>query len=415
VGPLTGIRIVEMALAVQGPGAGGYLAEMGADVIKVEPPWGDSNRTFRGVGNALPAEAVGTQFIGVSAGKRSIALDVHAPLGKGVINRLIDGADVFLSNYRQSGLERMGMGYDALSARNSRLVYAIANGYGHKGDDADKRMSDPFALSRSGIASVTGEPGSRALLPGAIIGDTAGAIQLAMGVVLALFARERTGGGQEVSTSAYGALLWMQAWEINHVSLTGLVPQKDGSHHWNNPALNGIYETRDGREYCLSVSPDPGWADFCHFGGIAEVLADERWDTAAKRSGLGNAEDHARVRPLRGHVARAFKARTSAEWDEFFAVHPELIAQKVLTYPEVLDDPQAIENGYIVEKDIPFVGKRKVVGPPIQLSETPAVPQPLFAQMGEHTGAVMSELGYSPAQISALEEETKAALARRLR
>jgi formyl-CoA transferase len=274
-------------------------------------------------------------------------------------------------------------------------------------------MSDPFALSRSGIASVTGEPGSPALLPGAIIGDTAGAIQLAMGVVLALFARERTGAGQKVSTSAYGALLWMQAWEINHVSLTGFVPKKDGSHHWNNPGLNGIYESLDGREYCLQVSPDPGWADFCNYGGIAEVLADERWDTVAKRSGLGGAEDHQRVRPLRGHVARAFKSRSSDDWEAFFARHPELIAQKVLTYPEVLEDPQAIENGYIVEKEIPHVGRRKVVGSPIQFSVTPAVPQPLFAEMGEHTREILTELGYSSAEISALEVETAAGLARR--
>src|SRR5215211_381567 len=193
MGPLEGIRVVEMAVAVQGPAAAGFMADMGADVIKVEPPWGDGNRFHRGAGNELPAAALGTQFIGVSGGKRSIALDIHTDLGKRVAYRLIDTADVFVSNLREGALDRMGMGYATLSARNERLVYAIANGFGHEGPDADKRMTDQFAQSRSGIVGVTGEAGSRAIIPGAIIGDTAGAMQLAMGVLLALLARERHG------------------------------------------------------------------------------------------------------------------------------------------------------------------------------------------------------------------------------
>src|SRR4051794_12138450 len=135
--PLDGVRIIEMAVAVQGPGAAGYLADMGADVIKIEPPWGDANRFHRGVDNDLPTGTPGTQFIGVSHGKRSVALDVHAELGKRAVYRLIETADVFLSNYREGALERMGMGYAALSARNERLIYALANGFGHNGPDAN--------------------------------------------------------------------------------------------------------------------------------------------------------------------------------------------------------------------------------------------------------------------------------------
>ncbi len=413
MGPLHGIRVIEMAVAVQGPGAGGYLAEMGADVIKVEPPWGDGNRFHRGVANNLPSGTLGTQFIGVSSGKRSVAIDVHSPLGKGLAYRLIDGADVFLSNYREGALERMGMGYETLAARNSKLVYGIANGYGHKGPAANKRMTDQFAQSRSGIASVTGEPGRPPIIPGAIIGDTAGAIQLAMGIVLALFARQGLGAGQKVSVSSYGALIWMQGWEINHTSLTGHLLTKDGPHHPNVPGPVGIYETADGEAYCVSFPTQAVWQAFCEYGGIAEVLGDERWDSVEKRSGLRNAAEAESAALLRPHVARGFKSRPAAEWDAFFAANPDIVEQRVLDYRGVLDDPQAIENGYIVEKDIPHAGRYKVVGIPVQLSRTPGAPQPLFAELGEHTEVVMAELGYSDGEIAALAEETRNALANR--
>jgi crotonobetainyl-CoA:carnitine CoA-transferase CaiB-like acyl-CoA transferase len=144
-----------------------------------------------------------------------------------------------------------------------------------------------------------------------------------------------------------------------------------------------------------------------------EVLDDARWDTAQKRSGLGGKEFAANAALLRPLVANAFRRHTTAEWQLFFDANPEIVAQRVFDYGDVLADPQAIENGYIVEKDIPYAGRRRVVGIPVQLSKTPGLPQPLFCELGQHTEEVMQEMGYDEAAIAALLDETRDALADR--
>ena len=401
--PLEGVRVVELAVAVQGPAAGGFLAEMGADVIKVEPPRGDPNRWFRGIGNTLPEGVVGTQFIGVSSGKRSISLDIHTELGRQVVDRLIDRADIFVSNYREEALGRMGMSYKTLAERNGRLIYGVANGFGPQGPERRSRMSDQFAQARSGIASVTGPPQGETSIPGAIIGDTAGAMALLLGILTALAARERHGFGQKVSTSAYGALIWMQAWEINHSSVTGHLLRRNGAFHPGTPGLVGIYETADGGAFCLGMRSEEAWRAFCTFGGIAEAADDPRWDRAEKR-GLAMDPEHSRA--LREQVARAMRSRTTAEWTAFFDDQGDAIThQPVLDYANVLNDEQALANGYIVEKEIPFAGRHRVVGNPVQLSRTPATPSSLFSRLGEHTAEIMEELGFTAEEISAVEAQ----------
>ena len=402
--PLEGIRVVELAVAVQGPAAGGFLAEMGPEVIKVEPPRGDGNRWHRGVNNHLPDEVLGTQFIGVSSGKRSIALDIHTDLGREVVYRLVDRADILVSNYREEALGRMGMSYETLAPRNERLIYAVANGFGPQGPERASRMSDQFAQARSGIAGVTGPPGGETLIPGAIIGDTGGAMALLLGIMVAFAARERHGFGQKVSTSAYGAPIWMQAWEINHSSVTGHLLQSDGPFHPNSPGIVGIYETANGGAFCLGFRTDESWRAFIDFGGIGEIGDDPRWDTAEKRRPTRDPGYIETSRALREHVARATRSRTTEDWAAFFDAQGEGVTyQRVLDYREVLSDEQALVNGYIVEKEIPHAGLRHVVGNPVQLSRTPAAPSPLFSELGEHTEAIMQELGFSAEEIATIE------------
>ncbi|PZC49760.1 MAG: CoA:oxalate CoA-transferase [Chloroflexi bacterium] len=405
-GPLSGVRVVEFAVAVQGPLAGGFLADMGADVIKVEPPGGDGNRWHTGVNWPLPKETPGAQFLSVSHGKRSISVDIHSDVGREVMHRLIDRTDIFLSNFREPSLERMGMGYEALSARNPRLVYAIANGFGHRGPDRDKRMTDQFAQSRSGISSVTGDPGSATVIPGAVIGDTGGAMGLALGIMTALAARELHGIGQKVQTSSYGIMVWMQAWEINHSSVTGTTLRRDGPHHPNVPGIVGLYDTADGGAFCVGINSGESWREFCDFGGIPEVGADPQWDSYDKRSPTTNFAHAETANELRPHVARAMRNRTSAEWEQFFDAHQEdIMYQRVLDYDDVLHDPQALENGYIVEKDVPGVGKRPMVGNPMQFNKTPAVAQPWYSALGQHTAEIMGELGFSADEIATIEAQ----------
>ena len=401
---LEGIRVVELTIAVQGPAAGGFLSDMGADVIKVEPPVGDANRWYRGANNDLPYESVGTQFIGASHGKRSVCVDIHTEIGLELVDKLVDTADVFLSNYREPALERMGMGYERLSARNPGLVYAVANGFGPDGPARENRMSDQFAQARSGISGVTGTPDDPQLIPGTIIADTSGAMALAMGVLTALVARQRDGLGQKVQTSSYGAMIWMQAWEINHTSATGHMPTRDGGFHPVVSAMTGIYEASDGVAFCMGIRDDETWREFCEFGGNPQLADDPRWNHREGRDPYRDQQAMDSAKDVRPFVAEMIKSRTSEAWQAFFEIHPDTItAQRVQNYEEVLNDEQALVNGYIVEKDIPHVGRRRVAGIPIRMSRTPGEPKNSFSDLGQHTSEVMRELGYDADSIGEVE------------
>ena len=397
---LEGIRVVELSIAVQGPAAGGFLSDMGADVIKVEPPMGDANRWYRGANNELPQESIGTQFIGASHGKRSVCVDIHTEIGL----ELVDTADVFLSNYREPALERIGMGYERLSKRNPGLVYATANGFGPDGPARENRMSDQFSQARSGISGVTGTPDDPQLIPGAIIADTGGAMALAMGILTALVARQRDGLGQKVQTSSYGAMIWMQAWEINHTSATGHLPTKDGAFHPVVSAITGIYEASDGVAFCMGIRDDQTWREFCEFGGNPLLANDSRWNNREGRDPYRDQQAMDSAKDVRPFVAEMMKTRTSDEWQDFFDIHPDgSIAQRVLSYEEVLNDEQALVNGYVVEKDIPHVGRRRVAGIPIRMSRTPGEPKNMFSDLGEHTAEIMREFGYDEEAIAEVE------------
>ena len=261
---------------------------------------------------------VGTQFIGVSSGKRSIALDIHTDLSREVVYRLIDGTDILVTNYREEALARMGMSYETLARRSERLIYAVANGFGPRGPVRSKRMSDQFAQARSGIAGVTGPPGGEALIPGAIIGDTGGAMALLLGIMVAFAERERSGFGQKVSTSAYGALIWMQAWGINHSSVTGHLLQSDGSFHPNSPGIVGTYETADGGAFCLGISTDEAWRAFAALA-VSRRSQRTRAGTPGRSGGPRATPTYIETsRALRAHVARAMRSSSTAEWAEFF-------------------------------------------------------------------------------------------------
>ena len=358
VEPLEGLRVVEFAIAIQGPLVGGFLADMGADVVKVEPPGGDPNRWHTGVNWIAPPETPGAQFLSVSHGKRSIALDVHTEIGREVLMRLVERADIFVSNFREHSLERMGLGYEELSKRNERLIYGIANGFGHEGPDRNKRMTDQYAQSRSGIASVIGEPGSAPMIPGSVIGDTSGAMGLTLAIMTALAARELHGVGQKVRTSSYGVMVWMQSWELNHSSISGTLLTREGRHHPNVPGIAGTYETSDGGAFHVDIQGDGAWQDFCEFAGIPEIGADPRWDTSQKRSPLSDFRWIDQAKELRTHIAHAMKQRTTTEWEQFFDERrEEIMYQRVFNYEDVMNDAQALENGYIVEKDVP--GRRQ--------------------------------------------------------
>ncbi len=405
--PLSGIRVLEMATAIQGPGAAVYLADMGAEVIKVEPPVGDGSRYHRGANNTLPTDAMGAQFISMNRGKRSVSIDFHTELGRSVVERLLGQTDVFLTNFRASALKRMGLDFATLHARHPKLIHASVNGFGPLGPDADKAMLDGAAQARGGVIALTGPADGPAMPPGAAIADTAGAMQFALAVMTALFARERTGIGQQVQSSSLGAQLFLQMWELQHSIITGRTLTRAGGHHSNILSPYGVYRTRDGGAFLFAVAmSDESWFAFCDFAGLPDLAADPCWNNGGKR--IGYAGDSTNVEASRKRMAEAFAKRTTAEWTTFLATQPEIIYERVRDYMDVLADPQNIANGYIVDMDLPVIGPSKVVGNLINLSETPGSVKGPPPALGEATAEIMRRLGFDDAEIESVVKQAQA-------
>ena len=405
--PLSGYTIVEMGTAIQGPAAGVYLSDMGADVIKIEPPIGDASRFHRGVNNETPPETPGSMFIAGNRGKRSVCVDVNTEAGVNVVRRLLSHADVFMSNYRAPFLNRLGLDYDSLAEKNPGLIYAAVNGFGPFGPDADRPMVEGAVQARGGLASLCGPADGLPMPAGATIADGAGAMQFALGIVTALLAKERHGVGQKVNTSSLGTQLWLQSWEIQHCLLTGKPLSRSGSHMPNIRGPWGVYEASDGQAFLFTLVDDSAWRAFCEYGGMPELAENPSWDDGMKRMGaIPDTQDDASVSQVRAGMKQIFASRTSAEWDEFFGARDDVIVQKVQNHAEVVDDPQTIANEYVVPMVFDGVGESRVVGNQVHLSETPGSVKGAPPALGSATREVMEALGYSNNEIAAIEQHT---------
>jgi len=380
----------------QGPIAGARLGDLGADVIKVEPREGDPARGFmRVIGAQTGLKGHNYYFESNNRNKRSIALNLKDPKGKDVFLRLIDTADVFLTNMSIDAPAKIGLGPEDLMARNPRLVYGHSSGWGRKGPDARALSFDYTGIARSGFMMCAGEAGSppAQMLPG--MGDEMGGLILAWGITAALFAREKTGRGQLVDTSLMGSIINLAGLIMDAPAMLGQEFPRETRAAAGNPMYNH-YRCSDDRWLAVAhLQPDRYWPVFCKAMGIESLEKDERFSSIEARG--RSARELVRI------LDERFATRTRDEWLRHLD-EQGCIATPVQTPGEVCRDPQALANNYIIDVEHPEVGTLRQVGFPWDFSDTPASWRLPAPGLGQHTDALLGELGYSGDQIGQLRE-----------
>ncbi len=388
-GPLKGMTVVELAHIMAGPVCGRMLADMGADVIKVERvPGGDTARGF------LPPDVDGepAAFMMLNRNKRGIAVDLKAPAGKEIVQRLLKTADVVIENYRKGTMERLGLGYDELSRNNPGLIYCEISGFGRTGPYADRGGFDLVAQGMSGLMSVTGEgPGRPPVKCGPPVTDITAGLLATMGVLAATIERNKTGKGQRVDTSLFEAGITQTFWQSAIALATGISPTPMGSAH----PLNAPYEafqTADGW-LTLGASSQVVWQRLPDVLGLPELLSDSRF--------LQNEDRMAHRAELADALAPAFKKRSTNDWLERLDA-AGVPAGPVLSVGEMLADPQTKAREMLIETEHQRLGPVPTIGFPVKFSETPAAIERGAPTLGQHTTEVLRELGYADSDIDQL-------------
>jgi crotonobetainyl-CoA:carnitine CoA-transferase CaiB-like acyl-CoA transferase len=389
-GVLQGFRILDMTIWQQGTAASAILADLGADVVKIEEPrTGDPGRGVR------PMPELGGMsgyFQALNRGKRSLALDLKHPQGREVFLRLARDADAFLTNYRPGVCERLGIGYEDVAKVNPSIVYACASGYGRSGPDAEAGCFDILGQARGGLMSVAGEPDRPPGYIGSPVADQAGGIMAALGVVAALLHRQRTGEGQEVDVSLLGSTMGLQSFGITTYLLSGEVPGKLGATgigpFWRT------YDGSDGRYFAIGLLLDRGWREVCEAAGRLDLLDDPRFATFHDRT-RGHAKE------LAAELATAFASKPAGEWVRLLNA-AGVFSTPVQNYEDLANDPQVIANEYIMEAPRAGGPPLRMAATPIQFTRTPVALRSIAPELGQHTEEVLLEAGYSWEEIAAL-------------
>lgn len=387
-GPLEGFKIIDVSAHLAGPWGADILGDQGADVIKVETPvTGDHSRNM---GNR--SGGLSSSFLNINRSKRSITLNLKSDEGRGILNKLVAGADVFLQNFRPGVVERLGIGYDDLKVVNPSLVYVSVSGFGEKGPYAQRRSYDPIIQALSGLTSIQGgSDDQRPHLVRTILPDKLTAITSSQAITAALLARERSGKGQHVRLSmldAVLAFLWPSDMGAQTFANKAVKPQEAASF------IDLIYETRQGYMTVAAVG-DQEWDGLCRAVGHPEWLEDERFKTATLR--------HVNVNERLELTQSALLEKTVDEWLDIFAEH-DVPCAPALTRSQVIEHPQVRASGIIIETEHPIAGRLRQTRTAARFEGTPTADPRGAPRLGEHNEEILRDLGYGNTEIDALRE-----------
>ena len=390
--PLAGVRVLDVCQVMAGPYACMLLGDMGADVIKIEPPdGGDQTRGSMGF-KMKGSDSMG--FLNMNRNKRSITLNLKSEAGREILFKLVRNADILVENYRPGVVKRLGIDYETLSAINPALVYASISGFGQTGPWASRPGFDLMAQAMSGVMSVTGYPGGPPVKAGVPVADIGCALFATYAMLAAYIGRQATGKGQYIDASLFDSAMAFSIWDISQYWGTGEPPEPLGTANRMSAPYQAV-KAADGY-FVMGATNQKLWTQLCGLLAREDLLADARFKTISLR--LAN-------RPaLIEALEVSFAKKNSAEWvDEFLAVG--IPAGPILSYPQAFESEHGRHRQMRIEIDHPVEGKVPNIGFAVKLSATPQqvrMPPPL---LGEHTEAILAELGIGAAERAALDAQ----------
>ena len=384
MGALEGLKVVDLSRVLGGPYCGQMLADHGAEVIKIEPPQGDETRTW---GPPFDQEGISAYFAGINRNKRTMALDLSRPEGRTVLLRLLEGADVLIDNFKTDTMEKWGIGYaDTLSTKFPRLIHARVSGFGAEGPLGGLPGYDAIVQASSGLVSVNGSPNSGPVRIGVPVVDLSTGMNACIGILMALYERNRSGKGQFIDATLYDSAIALHQPHAPNYFMAGLRPKLVGNSHAslapyaNFPAKNG--------NIVVGAGNDGQFRKLCQMLGKPELADDPRFKTN---------KDRVAHRPeLEAELRELLKDRDADAFSQEL-MKGGVPSGAVLEVPEVMEHPHTRHRGMVWEKD----GYRNV-GNPVKLSRTPAAVRSKPRKFGLDTKAVLAECGYSAAEIDKL-------------